>query len=67
MLSSADESLKDKNEKKTVRDGMFGPGIAQKDILDLYLGNVVMVATDLCGKSPPRESGYIGLRENIHF
>ena len=58
---------------------MFGPGIAQKDILsclfnpfnlkilDLYLGNVVMVATDLCGKSPPRESGYIGLRENIHF
>ena len=28
-------------------------------------GNVVMVATDMCRKSPSRGSGYMGLRENI--
>ena len=26
-----------------------------------------MVATDMCGKSPLRGSGCMGLRENIHF
>ena len=26
-----------------------------------------MVATDMCGKTPSRGSGCMGLRENIHF
>ena len=26
-----------------------------------------MVATDMCGKSPSREIGYMGLSENLHF
>ena len=26
-----------------------------------------MVATDTCGNVPSRGSGYMGLRENIHF
>ena len=26
-----------------------------------------MVATDMCGKTSSRGSGYMGLRENIHF
>ena len=29
--------------------------------------NVVMVATDICRKSPSWGSGYMGLRENVHF
>ena len=56
---------------------MFGLGMAPKEILSrlfnpfnlkiLVPGNVVMVAIDMCGKSPSRGSGYMGLRENVHF
>ena len=28
---------------------------------------MVIAATDMCGKNPSRESGYMGLHENIHF
>ena len=63
----------------TLRNGMFGLGMASKEILshlfnpfnlkifDLKPGNVVMVATGICGKSPSRRSGYMGLRENTLF
>ena len=49
---------------KNVKPGMFGLGIALKEtllayltqfiflIIRLVLGNVVMVAIDMCGKSP---------------
>ena len=58
---------------------MFGLGMALKEIFSRLFnpfnfedirpvpGNVVMVATDMCGKSPSLESGYMGLRENQHF
>ena len=39
----------------------------QFEDIRLVPGNVVMVATDMCGKSPSRGSGYMGLRENIYF
>ena len=38
-----------------------------EDIFTLALLNVVIVATDMCGKIFPRESRYMGLRENTQF
>ena len=61
------------------KSGMFGLGMASKYnflvystrfiflIIRLVPGNVVMVAIDMCGKSLPRGSGYMELREKLHF
>ena len=35
-------------------------------IIILVPGNAVMVAIDMCGKSPIKGSGYMELRENTH-
>ena len=57
---------------------MFWLGIAPKEILSclfnpfildrrLVAPNVVMVDTDMCGKSPSRGSGYMELHKNMQF
>ena len=66
----------DNFSKKTVRDLMFGLGMAAKEILS-HLFNpfnmktvpeyMIMIATDICGKSLSQGSEYMGLCENIHF
>ena len=57
---------------------MFGLGMVPEEvflaystqfiilIISLVPGNVVMVATDMCGKSPSRASGYMELHENMY-
>ena len=61
---------------KNVKPGMFGLGLVPKNFLPystqfvflmirLVPGNVVMVTTDMCGKSPITGSGYMELRENM--
>ena len=75
LLSPIQPSLCDNISNKTVTDGMFGLGMAPNEILCRFLnpfnlkipGNVVIAATDMCGKNPSLESGYMGLHENIHF
>ena len=58
---------------------MFGQGMVMKDdflvysiypvflIKRLVPGNVVMVATDMCGKNPTRRRGHIELCEHVCF
>ena len=62
---------------RNVKPGMFGLGIAPKEIFLAYStqfvfltirlvpGNVVMVAIDMWGKNPITGRGYIELRENM--
>ena len=57
---------------------MFGLGMVPEEvflaystqfiilIIRLVPGNVVMVATDMCGKIPSRASGYMELHENMY-
>ena len=72
-------SLSDNFSNKTVRDGMFGLGMAPKEILsrlfnpfnlkilDLYLETWLWSPLICVEKSPSRGSGYMGLHENIYF